>query len=457
MAFKNDYDYAQVPQTEMAQPPVATFYDTPGVSEINYGGVGNLGYVDPYRENAFLAASTLFTLLQHQNMCKVETGSVYGPAICMPQFARSAGYPRRITELGLRSLVFVFANIAVQGWILVMFSKEQLVMNKLSGRMSLCDFGAHMDQCPEGPGCLGPGGTRFEPLRLYPFTQWSTRTFVRDTLKIVFPERADEIQNRVDPGEYGVESRYCRFLCCFLFMMAVTKDAFQIMDLMRLLWHVPTSSQPWLSYTGCIDMNDPSSRVNLDGVKLKIAGMPVQWKLFNVLFILLPKCLLWLMTAELGVAFLMDTSGIADLVVNSMALAFILSIDELMFETATAGRTKYMMDNLEPYHLQKAGEEKEDNLGNALADDTAHCCCMDLFPYRLVVVVILTTIFVTNYYITRCFKTKDGMWASLPVYVPRSLTLSVWTAFFPSVFPYEYDNNLLWSMPGEQMPGETGS
>ena len=35
------------------------------------------------------------------------------------------------------------------------------------------------------------------------------------------------------------------------------------------------------------------------------------------------------------------------------ALAFILSIDELIFETATAGRTKYMMDNTEPFHLHK--------------------------------------------------------------------------------------------------------
>ena len=25
----------------------------------------------------------------------------------------------------------------------------------------LCDFAAHLENCPEGPNCIGPGGTSF--------------------------------------------------------------------------------------------------------------------------------------------------------------------------------------------------------------------------------------------------------------------------------------------------------
>merc|ERR1719456_850441 len=139
---------------------------------------------------------------------------------------------------------------------------------------------------------------------------------------------------------------------------------------------------------------------------------------------MIPKMLFWVMTANLGVAFLMNTSGITDSIVNSMALAFILSIDELIFETATAGRTKYMMDNTEPFHLHQLTAERQAPEDHILIEDEKHrrsLKCPDLFPQRLLFVVVLTWIFLTLYYWTRCERSADGTWVSQPLHMPKSL------------------------------------
>ena len=45
----------------------------------------------------------------------------------------------------------------------------------------------------------------------------------------------------------------------------------------------------------------------------------------KAIFILLPKCLLWLGVTRSGVHYLMETAGIMDVVVNAMALSFVLN------------------------------------------------------------------------------------------------------------------------------------
>ena len=47
--------------------------------------------------------------------------------------------------------------------------------------------------------------------------------------------------------------------------------------------------------------------------------------MFEAIFILLPKNLLWLGVTRSGVHYLMETAGIVNVVVNAMALTFILN------------------------------------------------------------------------------------------------------------------------------------
>merc|ERR1712125_234025 len=46
-----------------------------------------------------------------------------------------------------------------------------------------------------------------------------------------------------------------------------------------------------------------------------------------------------------------DTAAMDDLIVNSVALGFISSIDELFFATLTKDAVKYMMGNIQKYDL----------------------------------------------------------------------------------------------------------
>merc|ERR1719161_2717950 len=95
----------------------------------------------------------------------------------------------------------------------------------------------------------------------------------------------------------------------------------------------------------------------LDRVHLKIAGMPLSWKIINAMFVLLPKLLIFKITAETGTNFLMETAGIDDLIVNSVALGFILNIDEMLFDHIMTWEERKMLDEVEdfvPYDLSEA-------------------------------------------------------------------------------------------------------
>merc|ERR1712048_674928 len=261
-------------------------------------------------------------------------------------------------------------------------------------------------------------------------------------------------------GEYGVESSKCRLLCCFLFMMAVAKDAFQIFEMFRLLYYVPTVPQPWVVYdeepAARNQSSEPNRMLYVENVRLKIAGIPWHWKLFYIVFVVCPKVLLWKMTAQLGILFLMDTTGIADAIVNSMALAFILDIDELIFSVATTNQTKYMMDKLEPFHLHKIAEEMEDTQEHILqADADERRCwwwCPYLIPSKLLFVALLTCAFLFEYYNTKCDVSQDGTWVSKSMRLPKSLRYTFGSAFFPNFFPPEEEEGFYWTMPPDLPP-----
>merc|ERR1719401_1073059 len=68
-------------------------------------------------------------------------------------------------------------------------------------------------------------------------------------------------------------------------------------------------------------------------VKIKIAGMPRYWKVVNVVFVVFPRILFWILMLDSGHIFLMETAPIEDTIINAVSLFFILSIDELIYTT----------------------------------------------------------------------------------------------------------------------------
>jgi len=394
-----------------------------------------------------LGVARLIGSLEHKRpgVLSVETRSVYGAVILMPQLARSAGWPKLLTSLAIQSFVFGALNFVFQFWLLSVVSKEEAIYAAFGGEMYLCDF---------AEGRRGPLGTRVENAgRLYAnFAQWNTRVFVRDSLMAIFPDRAQEIHDSVDPGEYGAESYRCRYLCGAIFVMSTLPELFLIGDLARMLYAVPTAPQSWL---------DSAARGRQPGgdtwgacAEAKVAGMPRSWKLINLLFVFLPKAILWKITVQAGITFLMNTAAIDDLIINAVALTFILNIDEMIFEVFIDDDTKDVLKSCEGFPLYREAETVTDE---QLLDDlhnmshsgwSFHDLSM-LVPWRLVLAIAVSIVAIGEYYWSHCRRGEDGF-VSQTMYLPTSSEFTVLNTVLPNFFKLQREPEPFWTMPPEK-------
>jgi len=292
---------------------------------------------------------------------------------------------------------------------------------------------------------------------MYSWDAWVNRNFVKASFKALFPDKAAEIDQVVDPGEYGVESYVCRWVCCFIFMIPCMQELNIIIKMAELIYQVPTSPEPWIEPRG--------SSVELgliSEVQLKIAGMPCKWKLLNLVIVVGLKALLWKQTAETGMTFLMETSGIQDIIVNSVGLTFIVSLDELICTALMSEETRNFVAACEDYPLYDAKTSCVGDM-SVLSDDEIlqkhneqqnfwSWGIKDLFallPMKLIISVLLTFLFVGQYYLKKCEKSEDGRWVSKTMYLPKSVTFTIFQAFFPALFPPDVEEAPYWRMPTE--------
>jgi hypothetical protein len=339
--------------------------------------------------------------------------------------------------------------VALHGALLMFICKEEVVMDGFSGEMYLCDFGAGMDACQEGPGCIGPGGTNMTAPRLYDWEQWSTRVFVRDALKALFPDRTD-IDIIADPGEYGVESAFCRQLCCLIFVVGIMSELDWVIKMVKLLSFVPTRNDAWI-----VAKPDAARTLKvhnwLDEVQVQASGMSLCWKIWNFIFVCLPKIILWWLTASYGTSFLMETSSIDGIIVNSVALGFLLTFDELITDNLMSAQANYLLDNVVPYHLDTDEELDTDEAA------IAKYCSFSMFQVaqdvltmklpKLILSGVLTYYLMQTYYHTHC-DFKEGRWVSKPVYRPKSMEFTVLNGLFGDLWPPPREATPYWSFPG---------
>lgn len=417
---------------------------------------------------AKLAAAKMLSTMETGETYKIRLDKgLYGAALLIPQLARSAGYPKNLLILCLRSYIFLVVNYVCQVLVLYMIAKEELIWDAFAGQMFLCDFGRNAGDCPNGPDCVGPGGTIYEPARVYSWGIWSTRVFVRDALLAIFPEKTEDIHKFVDPGEYGLESYWCRWLCCALFTATLLGDLVGSINMLRIFWDIPNKAECWLDYEVPEWAEKEHAKAihnwsEVDLCKLKIAGMPLHWKLINLFVIVLPKLGLWILTAQSGITFLMETSAIDDIVVNSVALAFILQIDELLCSELMSDTTKTLLEMVEDYELQGFEEANrvedmrdEDVLQEYESHLDTHWSFLEiifLIPYKLVVVLLFTVLFVEMYYFTHCIKSEDGGWVSREMRYPLSTHFSFLCAFFSPFLKPPTENEPFWQMPAPHPP-----
>lgn len=397
------------------------------------------------KHRALVAAAMLTVKEGWDHDITLEYNSVYTTAIAMPQFARSAGWPPELTTLAIRSYFFLAMNVFVQCFLVQLLMTEEIVMDAFSGEMNLCDFGG-AEGCPHVDGCVGPGGTRITPPRLYPFPAWNTRKYLKDALLQVFPERVKEIHAHVDPGEYGVKSTHVRFLCIFIFVMSSIWEFYEGMCHIAMLYCLPSSDESWMDYEG-------------DDVFFKTAGMPRHWKVITMVVVVIPKLILWVFTLRTGCTFIMDTSDIDDTVVNATALGFILTIDEMMFATVLAPKARHMMERLRGFSLRSGQKDcrvlgtEEDTNELIERSGVLKWRFSAMFPWRLSVCVVLATLLVAEYYWRKCQRGADGAQVSHPLHLPKSREVGFLNALLPYIFPVPVEDDVYWTMPTEHDSG----
>lgn len=390
-------------------------------------------------------------LKKTKGSCYIDTDSVYGAAVAIPQLARTSGWEIHYTALAFRSYLFLLCNVLLQGFFLFMISKEERINDKFGGQMHLCNMGTGMGSCPGSSDCQGPSGTLYTPERLYNYHTWVTRSFVRDSLAAIFPERLAELNEKVDPGEYGLESYWLRMACHLVFVMGIWSDLSGSFVLLDLLYHVPTKDEAWLTLK--------------DGAEhLRVAGMPLAWKIANLVMVLIPKMYLWLLLVDAGTLFLMETAGIEDMIMNAIALAFVLDLDELVFATLFSETAKDMLGQLEPLPLYEDDEDLSFNQQFEIHQTNRNWSYTNPNFWRLVVptqllgIVFVALCFQLKYYHEHCTSRADGSWVAKPLFLPKSAFMSFWSFLFgpfPFLFPVETDDGAIWTMPErlhEQIP-----
>eukprot|EP00930_Biecheleria_cincta_P057379 TRINITY_DN43329_c0_g1_i1.p1 TRINITY_DN43329_c0_g1~~TRINITY_DN43329_c0_g1_i1.p1 ORF type:complete len:485 (-),score=80.04 TRINITY_DN43329_c0_g1_i1:106-1560(-) len=411
-------------------------------------------------DNPKVAASkaiSILTKMETEGFCGIESESIYGAAVAMPQIARSAGWPGTLLALVIRIYIFTILNFLLQGFLLSMVGEEQLKWYPFAGQMHLCDFGASIKDCPHAPNCKGPLGTTYTAPRLYGYNIWSTRIFVRDSLKAVFPDKEDELAETVDPGEYGMENYYCRFACLFLFTLSVVDDLSGTYKLAKTLWYVPTDNESWIDYqtpswAEKADIKEINGIDELELVQFFVAGIPLHWKLINVCFVLIPKFCLWLALVRSGVHYLMETAGIVDVIVNAMALTFVLEMDEMVFQRFSTTLTKHIMSRIADLPIFNTEDEEQETEEQALRRfndsevGTARWTKLHLIvPQRFLWVLFIQLLFLWEYYHTNCEQLPDGSRISKKMHLPLGLDYSPLKLMFGIDGAMEHQP--FWTMP----------
>lgn len=365
----------------------------------------------------------------------VSRKSVYGAAVAMPQIARSSGWSRTFTALAIRSMLHLALNYLLVYMILYELVIKEVVLDYYSGRMHLCTFGRNFETCngnSANANCVGPGGTNFTTPTLYAsFGVWSTRTFVRDSLSTILPEKSDSIQQTVIPGEYGIESWLCRWLCLFVFIMQIVDDLLETMAMVRMLRFIPSAAEPWIAYEppnwpeGKEKAKEMLGQSEMDFVRISVKGMPLHWKLLNAVFVVFPKLVLWILLAIGGGIFLMETADIQSVIMNSMALSFLLNIDELLAGRLCTKATQTIMEKIKQFDLYDLSNEEGlsdqeiiesfDNQSRQWSLCNRQLLKM-LIPKRLLVILFLTFIVYLAYFERFCEYRGDGSYVSEPLY-----------------------------------------
>ncbi|CAK9060130.1 unnamed protein product [Durusdinium trenchii] len=113
------------------------------------------------------------------------------------------------------------------------------------------------------------------------------------------------------------------FLIVFLWGMASVAEFKNI-----FIWWNILLAQPLKDVTECLV---EQWEADSDDCTLEVVGIPKKFRLLTMLLILFPRTVLQCCIFDIGIQYLLSVRNISDLILNSLALTFLVTIDEMLF------------------------------------------------------------------------------------------------------------------------------
>jgi len=132
------------------------------------------------------------------------------------------------------------------------------------------------------------------------------------------------------------------FVCFILFTIGINKDIRETILMSLWVKEFPTSEE----------VEELEYVEKEDGEKELISGIPMWYKLFVVFFVLLPKAGLALLLWLVGGVYLVRSDSVETLILNSVALFFVMEIDEMIWKNLIP--TEHQLITIEEFPAMKS-------------------------------------------------------------------------------------------------------
>lgn len=270
----------------------------------------------------------------------VPKDSLYGSVIVLPQVARSLDYHPVYVGKALVAWMCLVLVLGMQG--MFVYEVYKMVMSK--------DTCCSLNPDP----CLEEGFMRGGP------AWWGVFGVARDRWYLCYPE--------LDATH---RAQVLRKLCVGAFVVCLFKDIRQTYEMVVLLRELPSETGTWLVIS---TLEEEVLRVDTNGEKKfarekdeqihwQVDCMELHWKVLVLIAVIVPKLLIFAFLYFYGSIWLMNVVDHQELILNAVALVFVLELDEAVFAAVTTSDVQQQMDNLQPWnpHQSSSGRASEND------------------------------------------------------------------------------------------------
>jgi len=351
----------------------------------------------------FRKALARATSARHSGLL-VPKDSLYGSVIVLPQVARSLNNHPVYVGKALVAWMCLFLVLWMQG--MFVYEVYKMVMSK-----DTC--------CTSNPDpCLEEGFIRGGP------AWWGWFGVARDRWYLCYPQ--------LDATH---RAQVLRKLCVAAFVVCLFKDIRQSYEMVVLLMELPSETGTWMVIN---TLEEEVLRVDTNGEKKfarekdeqihwQVDCLELHWKVLVLVAVIVPKLLIFAFLYFYGSIWLMNVADHQELILNAVALVFVLELDEAVFAAVTTSDVQQQMDNLQPWNphqsssrrasendetKSESSDEGSDRSNSSADDQGATFTIMDTVQtlFRLLTFPALLMFFsfiVINWYDIHCTTASD--------------------------------------------------